>query len=125
MAQVLRHRDFRLLWLGQTTSLLGDQFALIATPLLVLQLTNDPLIPGIIYALTGIPHAAFLLVGAMNVDRFSARKLMLASDLLRLVLVTLMAFLVLTGAILIWMLYAFNLAFGLLSVFFCPQGTGQ
>ena len=120
MAQVLRHRDFRLLWLGQTTSLLGDQFALIATPWLVLQLTNDPLILGVMYALAGIPRAAFLLVGGVIVDRFSARKVMLTSDLLRLVLVTLMAFLVLTGTIRTWMLYAFSLAFGLLSGFFLP-----
>lgn len=32
MAHVLRHRDFRLLWLGQATSLIGDQFAMIAMP---------------------------------------------------------------------------------------------
>ena len=30
MAHVLRHRDYRLLWLGQATSLIGDQFAMIA-----------------------------------------------------------------------------------------------
>lgn len=41
--RVLSLRDFRLLFGGATTSLLGDQFAFIAIPWLVLQLTGDPL----------------------------------------------------------------------------------
>ena len=35
MARVMSLRDFRLLFAGATTSLQGDQFALIATPWLV------------------------------------------------------------------------------------------
>ena len=43
MRDVLRIRDFRLLWLGEGISLLGDQFGFIALPWLVLQLTGDAL----------------------------------------------------------------------------------
>ncbi len=57
MARVMSLRDFRLLFGGTTTSLLGDQFALIATPWLVLKLTGDPLALGIVLALEGIPRA--------------------------------------------------------------------
>lgn len=120
MAYVLRHRDFRLLWLGQATSLVGDQFAMIATPWLVLWLTNDPLVLGTALALAGIPRAAFMLVGGAIVDRFSPRTIMLASDILRLLLVSLMAMLVFMGAIQLWMVYVFSLLFGLLSGFFLP-----
>ena len=42
MLDVIARRDFRLLWIGQGTSFLGDQFAMIALPWLVLQLTDDP-----------------------------------------------------------------------------------
>ena len=55
MRRVLALRDFRLLLAGASTSLLGDQFALIATPWLVLQLSNDPLALGIVLALEGLP----------------------------------------------------------------------
>ena len=48
--EVLALRDFRLLWLGQGISLLGDQFALIALPWLVLQLTGDVFAMGIVLA---------------------------------------------------------------------------
>ena len=37
---VIRNRDFRLLWLGEGISLLGDQFYLVALPWLTLQLSD-------------------------------------------------------------------------------------
>lgn len=120
MAHVLRHRDFRLLWLGQATSLIGDQFAMIAMPWLVLWLTDDPLALGTVLALAGIPRAAFMLVGGAIVDRFSPRTIMLASDVLRVLLISLLAVLVFTGTIQLWMLYVFSLIFGLVSGFFLP-----
>ena len=72
MARVMSLRDFRLLFGGATTSLLGDQFALIATPWLVLKLTGDPLALGIVLALEGIPRAVFMLLGGAITDRISA-----------------------------------------------------
>jgi MFS family permease len=120
MAHVLRHRDFRLLWIGQATSLIGDQFAMIAMPWLVLWLTNDPLVLGTVLALAGIPRAVFMLVGGAIVDRFSPRTAMLVSDIARLILVSLLAVLIFTATIPLWMLYMFSLAFGLLSGFFLP-----
>jgi MFS family permease len=71
-------RDFRLLFAGVSTSLLGDQFALIATPWLVLQLTDDPLALGTVLALEGIPRALFMLFGGAITDRFSPLAIMLA-----------------------------------------------
>src|SRR5664279_3801761 len=91
MARVMSLRDFRLLFAGTTTSLLGDQFALIATPWLVLQLTGDPLTLGYVLALEGIPRAVFMLLGGAITDRISPRLIMLISDAIRFVLTVLMA----------------------------------
>jgi MFS family permease len=118
--RVVSLRDFRLLFAGTSLSLLGDQFALIATPWLVLQLSGDPLKLGIVLALEGLPRAAFMLVGGAITDRLSPRKMMLIADALRLVLVALMAAVVLGGAAEIWMLYAFSLAFGTVAGFAVP-----
>lgn len=74
MARVMGLRDFRLLFAGATTSLLGDQFSLIATPWLVLQLTHDPMALGTVLALQGIPRALFMLIGGAITDRFSPAK---------------------------------------------------
>jgi MFS family permease len=120
MLKVLSLRDFRLLFGGATTSILGDQFALIATPWLVLKLSGDPLALGLVLALEGIPRAVFILLGGAITDRFSPRLIMLLSDTIRLVLTALMALVVFTGTVQMWMLYAFGLGFGLVAGFAIP-----
>ena len=112
--------SFRLLWIGEGISLLGDQFYLIALPWLVLQLTGSALALGAILALASIPRAVFMLVGGAFVDRYSPRSVMLASNAARLVLVALMSGLVLTHQIQLGMLYVFALAFGLADAFYYP-----
>ncbi len=91
MAKVMSIRDFRLLFGGATTSILGDQFAFIATPWLVLKLTGDPLALGIVLALEGIPRAVFMLLGGAITDRLSPRVIMLTADIIRFILTALMA----------------------------------
>jgi MFS family permease len=116
----LRNRNFRLLWGGEAISLLGDQFYLIALPWLVLQLTGEALAVGAVLALAGVPRALFMLVGGALTDRFSPRRVMLASNLLRMVLVTLLSGLVIGDLIQLWMLYLLALAFGVIDAFFFP-----
>jgi len=123
MSRVMSLRDFRLLFSGAATSLLGDQFALIATPWLTLKLTSDPLALGIVLALEGLPRAVFMLLGGAITDRISPRLVMLISDVIRFVLTGLMAFVVFTGTVQIWMLYAFALGFGLVAGFAVPAGN--
>ena len=123
MARVMLIRDFRLLFAGVPTSLLGDQFALIATPWLTLQLTGDPLALGIVLALEGFPRALFMLLGGAVTDRISPRMVMLVSDFIRLALTGLMALAIFTGSVQMWMVYAFALGFGLVAGFAVPAGN--
>ncbi len=120
MRRVMALRDFRLLLTGASTSLLGDQFALIATPWLVLQLSNDPLALGVVLALEGLPRAGFMLIGGAVTDRFAPRLVMVAADVARGVLTAAMAVVVMTGVVQMWMLYGFALFFGLVSGFAIP-----
>lgn len=120
MGRVMGLRDFRLLFSGATTSLLGDQFTLIATPWLVLQLTNDPMALGTVLALEGIPRAVFMLLGGAITDRLSPRLVMLIASVIRFFLTAMMAFMVFTGAAQIWMIYLFGLAFGIVAGFAIP-----
>ena len=120
MLKVFSLRDFRLLFAGSTTSLLGDQFAFIATPWLVLKLTGDPLALGIVLALEGIPRAIFMLLGGAITDLLSPRLIMLISDGIRFILTALMALVVLTGTVQMWMIYIFSVAFGLVAGFAIP-----
>lgn len=117
---VLRIRNFRLLWIGQGISILGDQFYLIALPWLALQLTGNAFAMGTILAMAGIPRAGFMLVGGALTDRFSPRTVMLVSNIIRGALVGTLTLLIFTGAIQMWMLYLLALAFGLADAFYFP-----
>src|SRR5262245_65809341 len=107
MARVISLRNFRLLFTGAVISLLVDQFALIATPWLLLQLTKDPLLLGTVLALEGIPRAAFMLFGGAITDRLSPRRVMLIANIIRFFLTALMAVVVFSGVIQVWMIYVF------------------
>jgi MFS family permease len=118
--QPLALRDFRLLWFGQSVSLLGDQFYLVALPWLTLQLTGSSLALGTVLMTAAIPRAVFMLVGGAVSDRFSPRTLMLVSNVIRAVVVALITGLVWQHAIQLWHLYLFALVFGLVDAFFYP-----
>ena len=123
MARVLSLRNFRLLFIGAFISLLGDHFALIATPWLVLQLTKDPLLLGTVLALEGIPRAVFILFGGAITDRLSPRRVMLVANITRFFLTALMALVIFGGAVQVWMIYAFSLLFGIVAGFAIPAET--
>jgi MFS family permease len=116
----LANLNLRLLWIGESISLLGDQFYMVALPWLVLQLTGSAIAVGTVFAVAGIPRALFMLVGGVFTDRFSPRMLMLVSNAARIVITGLLTLLVLTHAIQLWMLYLFSLAFGVVDAFFHP-----
>jgi MFS family permease len=120
---ILRIRNFRLLWIGEGISLLGDQFYMIALPWLVLSLTGNALAVGTVMAMAGIPRALFMLVGGALTDRFTPRKLMIGSNSARMVFTGLLAALVATNLIQLWMLYVLALLFGLADAFFFPAQT--
>lgn len=120
MLNALKNRDYRLLWSGQTISQLGDQFHLVALPWLVLSLTHDPMQLGFVLALAGIPRALLMLAGGVAADRYSPRKIMLASDIGRFVLTAGIVASIVTGTIQVWMVYVLALAFGIVSGFFMP-----
>ncbi len=116
----LANYNLRLLWLGESISLLGDQFYMVALPWLTLQLTGSAIAVGAIFAVAGIPRALFMLVGGVLTDRLSARLLMLVSNTARLGVTGLLTILVLTNSIQLWMLYVISLAFGIVDAFFHP-----
>src|SRR5512147_1438840 len=120
---VLQIRNFRLLWIGEGISLLGDQFYMIALPWLVLSLTGNALAVGTVLATAGIPRALFMLVGGALTDRFTPRRLMINSNVARMTLTGLLAALVATNLIQLWMLYVLALFFGLADAFFFPAQT--
>src|SRR6476646_9869026 len=109
--RALDQRAFALLWTGQTISRLGDYLYEIALAWWVLRETGSPLAMAGVLICAMTPMLIFLLIGGVAVDRFSRPHLMLASDLARGGVVSVVALLAFSGGLTIWYLYAASLVF--------------
>jgi Na+/melibiose symporter-like transporter len=117
------NRNYRLHWIGTAVSCLGDYFTLIAMPWLVLSLTSDASVLGIVMALESLPRAAFTLVSGRFSDRYTPLKVIIAGRSLFMLALVALALLLLAGRLQVQHLYVFSLVFGLLSAFTMPATT--
>ena len=118
--QPLTNRNFRLLFIGESVSNLGDQFYLVALPWLTIQLTGSPLELGVVWMAVAIPRAILMLVGGALTDRFSPRWIMITSNTLRAGLTAILALLVGFQVTELWHLYLLAVSFGIVEGFFTP-----
>jgi MFS family permease len=123
LIQPLRFREFRLFWIATAISLTGDQLTFIALPWLVLKLTGDPLVMGTVMAIAAIPRAVFMLVGGVVTDAYSPRVVMIVSNLVRMILVALLASLTASEEITVWIIYTIGFVFGLADAFMFPAAS--
>ncbi len=119
----LRHRDFALLWSGQTISLAGNGIFTVALPLEVFRLTGSAIDLALIVAARTVPSVLLLLAGGTVVDRVSRRLVMLTSDGACAASVCLVAVLIATSTARLWELAALTTFFGVANAFFRPAST--
>jgi MFS family permease len=116
----LRERDFALLWLGMTISLLGDGIFLVAQAWQVYDLDNDPVALSLVGTAWTVGMVAFLLTGGIVSDRAERRRVLIAADIVRAGALVGMGVLSVTGAVEIWHLVALSLLIGAGEAFFGP-----
>jgi MFS family permease len=116
---LIRHRDFRRLWAGDSISQLGSQVSELAIPLVaVISLHASTFEVGV---LATLGSAAFLLIGLPAgawCDRVRRRPVMIASDLVRAGLLASIPIAAALGILTIAQLFAVVLLLGLATVFF-------
>src|SRR5450756_1506294 len=83
--------EFRVLWLADVLSLLGDQLARVALAVLVFGRTGSALLTGLVYALSFLPALVGGPLLAGLADRLPRRRLMVSCDLARGLVVAVMA----------------------------------
>jgi MFS family permease len=120
----LRSRDFLLLWLSQSASVLGDGLVVVAIGLFVTRLTGDPSDVGVVLAAYATPLVLFVLVGGVFADRLPRQAVMVAADAVRFVLHAALAVLIATGTVRIWHMVLIGLLYGTAQAFFQPAYTG-
>ena len=118
--RALRERSFTLLWSGQTISLLGDRVFQVALAWWVLDETGSAAAMGTVFVFSILPMLVFLLIGGVLVDRFPRVWLMVISDLVRGLVIGLMAVLAFTDLLVIWHIYVISLVSGFVEAFFGP-----
>jgi len=120
----LEEHNFRLLWLGQTGSTIGDGLTFVAIAFAVLGIGGTATDIGIVFAAYSLPNVVFLLAGGVWADRLPRNLVMLSSDALRAVVQTALAVLLFTGSAEIWHIILAAALHGTASAFFAPASTG-
>ena len=119
----LRESSFRMLWLGQTTSAVGDSLILVAIAFAVLPLGGATAV-GLVLASFSLPRLILILVGGVWADRLPRQLVMVGADVVRGGVDLVFAFLLLTGTAQLWQLIVGAAINGAASAFFFPASTG-
>jgi len=103
--RALRHRGFRLLWVGLAVSAVGTWMQIVAQSLLVLKLTHGSAFAlGSVSLAQALAFFLFALVGGSFADRLDKRRLLLFTQTASATLAILLGFLTLFGVIQLWMI---------------------
>jgi MFS family permease len=125
--RVLRHKDFRFLFLGQSASAVGDQVVFVALALYITQRTGSATDLGLVLAAGSLPFIALLLLGGVWADRWGGRGrrvIMIAADAARAVLHAFLAASILLGGAGVVELIIIEALFGAARAFFQPAYSG-
>lgn len=122
--EALRHRDFRYLFTGQTISLIGDAAFVTALGWKTFTLAGTSKL-GIVLVCQAIGVLVTLLIGGALADRLSRRRLMITSDLIRLVAVAALAAVDASGHLTFELLVVFATIVGLGNGLFYPAFGGM
>jgi len=120
LARALRHRNYRLFFVGQGTSLVGTWITRVATSWLVYRLTGSALLLGVVGFAGQIPTFLLAPFAGVLVDRWSRHRVLVVAQALSMLQSALLAGFALSKTITVWhvgLLVAFQ---GLVNAFDTP-----
>lgn len=106
----LRHRDFRLLWMGQIVSVTGSQMQSVAINWHVYLLTKSAFALGLVGLFKGVPIVLCSLMGGVVADALDRRRLMITTQTVMLLSATALALATLAGLQSVWPIYLLTAA---------------
>lgn len=119
MGGLLRQRRFRLLWIGETISQVGNAMALVGVPLVaVIVLHASTFTIGVLAAAAWLPWLVIGLPAGAWVDRLPPRRVMVACDVISAVLYASVPITAWAGVLTTGLLVAVQLGGGAASVLF-------
>lgn len=118
--QPLRQKGFALFWVGEVVSRCGDEFQTIALATVAITLTGRSSALAGILMVQNLPMVLLLLFGGVMVDRFGAKRVMVATNTTLGVLAAGLVLLASRGPLAIAHLYVYAVLVGLVRPFFQP-----
>jgi MFS family permease len=122
--RVLRHHNFRYLFLGQAASVIGDRVVVVALALFITQRTGSPTDLGLVLGAQTVPLVALLLLGGVWADRLPRHRIIIGTDVTRAVLHGTLAALIFADVVRVWEIAVIEALFGAAQAFFQPAYTG-
>lgn len=113
-----------MLWVGQTTSAVGDALMPVGFAFAVLSLGGGAGGIGLVLTAFSVPRLIFILVGGVWADRLPRQWVMLAADVVRAAVEVAFAVLLLSGNAQLWHLAVGGAVVGTASAFFVPASSG-
>ena len=117
----LRHRNYRLYWWGQLSSVLAQNMEGVAQSWLVLELTDSPLLLGLTGLTYAAPTIALTLIGGVIADRANRRKIMIISQCASAMMFFLLATLIVIEWVALWHVLAAAFLSGCVRAFDRPS----
>ena len=118
-ASLWRHPDFMKLWIGETVSVFGSQFTMLAMPLIATLLLNATAVEmGILNAVDTLPFLLVGLAAGVWVDRLRRRPILILADVGRALVLSWVPLAAWLGILRLEHLYVVGLLVGLFTVFF-------
>src|SRR5512139_4068751 len=109
---VFRNRSFAWMWGGQLVSTIGSALTSLAASIYVYRVTGSAASVGLMLMATAAPSLVVGLIAGVFVDRFDRRRIMVAADLIRAVLVFSIPFLVPLNIAWLYIIVALSAAVG-------------
>src|SRR5580704_9509857 len=120
LVRSLRHRNFQLFFSGQLISLIGTWMQNLAQAWLVYRLTGSMVLLGGISFCSQIPIFLLSTVGGIVADRYSRRRVVIATQTLSMLLALVLAALTLTHTVRIWHIFVLAALLGAVNAFDIP-----
>jgi MFS family permease len=120
LGRALRHRNYRLFFVGQGISLVGTWLTRVATAWLVYRLTGSALLLGVVGFAGQIPTFVLAPVAGVWIDRWDRHRVLVVTQALAMVQSALLAAFALTGTIGVPHVIALNAFQGLINAFDMP-----
>jgi len=116
----LKHRNYRLWFIGQITSLFGSWMQMTAQGFFIFELTHSPAFLGYVGFANGIPTWLFMIYGGVIADRFSRRKIMIFTQTIMMLLAFILAALTFTHTVEPWHILLLTFGLGMANAFDAP-----